>query len=95
MLKLTDEQKAAIIAERQRLGAADVELTQSGDYWIAVWRDPALAPAERWRAHVVHKLVRDEAKQLLTGSPWEVWWGGCECGARTRKEAIETARRER
>ena len=77
------------------LGAADVEVVQHGEHPVAVWRDPAQIPAERWRAHVVHRVDRDEAKQLLTGSPWDVWWGGYEVSARNRKDAIETAVRER
>lgn len=88
-MKLTQEQKQAVLEARNRPGCEKVELVRVGESWSCVWQEPDARPADRWRGQLVKTVAVDKDLLELVGTTsYDVWWTGGELCGRTRREVI-------
>lgn len=95
-MRLNEAQKEAVLANCLAVWAPglDVELVRVGDFYAAVYRNPALSPGERWRGLLTTKVLLDRVSEFLDKPVYTVVWTGDEAAGRTRREVVEQLRME-
>lgn len=94
-MRLTPDQKLAVLAARTRPGQEKAELVRVGDRWACVWFEPEQRPAARYRGQLL-KTVQMPSKdeiELCNAQP-AVWWAGAEVVGKTRRATIQQLQAE-
>lgn len=99
-MRLTHEQKMAVLANRP--GATLVRLP--AQQWGAVWFAEDLPRRERWCAQLLKEVVPAKQQTVaafvgnevrcVNPSAWDVWWTGSTFFAPTRRAVLEQLRAE-